>query len=403
MSVDNKVPGKTPDANEYDRAWLGMLAALTGAGYLKVQAVVELLEEAEKTDELPSMPVNTARAALNWLMMNGYTDAQTEHVATEQLLEQLRTCTVPAHVRSDMSALATLDPRFDDAMRQHDKLAMRRFKRWAALGSVGAAVVIGGIVLWTMFPFTPACDARDTRRTLSAIGIGTAMQVSLDSLKFTRKPPAGHLVSFSDETEVGYDEQTGSRACTAKLIVDGKDLGEKTGYVVERVPGSRRDFRVRTMPVEFVMASYTGSALDKKLGAPVGRDAMRAAMVAALHRLDGPLAARAPSSDEPRWRGGDSPKSMADSVQNVLPTADCRALDSGRYACPVQVEFRDGLLDVLGAMPYRLLKGEFVFERDGSGWKVADGFYEAFAKSLVSSRFGIDNEANAATHPEQGQ
>jgi hypothetical protein len=185
--------------------------------------------------------------------------------------------------------------------------------------------------------------------------------------------------------------------------VDRKDVGEKIGYVVERQPGGRRDFRVRTMPVAFVMASYTGSALNRKLGAPVGREAMHAAMVEALHRFDGPQAARAPSSYEQRWRGDDTPKTMADSVQNVVPTADCREVDSGRYACPVQVEFRDRLLEALGAMSCRLLKGEFVFERDGSGWKVADGFYETFAKSLVSGRIGIDNETNAAAHPEQGQ
>jgi hypothetical protein len=178
MSVDNNAPGKKPDGGEYDRAWMGMLAALTSAGYLKAEAVLELLEEAEKTDELPAMPVDTARAALNWLVMNGYSDPQTEHVATEQLLEQLRTYTVPAHVRPDISVLATLDPRFDDAMKQHEKLAMRRFKCRAALTVGGTAVVIGGIVLWTMFPFTPACDASTTKKTLFGLGIEASVRAS---------------------------------------------------------------------------------------------------------------------------------------------------------------------------------------------------------------------------------
>ncbi|CAB3799234.1 hypothetical protein LMG28688_04894 [Paraburkholderia caffeinitolerans] len=405
MSTDFNATDQTQAAGQNDDAWLTMLAVLQGTGYVKKESVQKLLDEVREQGEPPPMPVVSARAALDWLIMNGYTDAQAEQAATERLLEQLRTRTVPDYLLPAMPVLERLDPSLSKAIDEHSKHRMRQAKRKLLLSIGGPLVLAGGYVLWTMFPSTPGCDASSTRKTLMLIAVDVGVSAMHDP-KILLSGEGPQSIFFTHETEVGYDDDTGTRACTASIETGGKDSGEKAGYVVERVPGSRSDFRVQMLPVEVIMARYTGSALNKKLGAPVGREAMRTAIVAGLRKLDGDAAELAPSygkslpGDDPDAE----PKTLADSVQEVLPSADCRALDGGRYACPVQIEYRDQLMGAIGAMPYRQLKGEFVFERDGGGWKVADGFDKTFMQSIVNSRFdAIKGKPDAAAPPPQAQ
>ncbi|MCL2160751.1 MAG: hypothetical protein FWH56_02520 [Betaproteobacteria bacterium] len=268
----------------------------------------------------------------------------------------------------------------------------------AILKGIGTVAVLGGFVYWLLIPTsTPGCNAKETQNALFRLSIPSTKDITRNMMN----PRGSTSFSFRNPTELNYDAETGIRSCMANVFASSRgigedyvpstDTGEKIGFTIERDPDKSGDFIVRTVPIEFLKARIASKdTTDKKFGTPVGRDAMQKAVMAGLRKIDKDTSARMPGLRHQRSRD-DTPLTYADNVKNVLPTADCRELDEGRYGCPVQIEFRDFLLGAIGASPWLLLKGEFVFVREGNEWKVADDFSNTFMQAIVKSRFGIDD------------
>ena len=266
---------------------------------------------------------------------------------------------------------------------------------------IGTVAVLGVLVYWLFLPTsTPSCDSEKIRDTLFRLSLKANIKNSMQRM---RNPEGTASFHFHNPTELGYDKETGTRSCMASIYASirdsdkdyapSRDTGEKIGFTIERDPKDSDGFIVKTAPIEFLTArtaSKDKNKTNKNLGAPIGRDAIQTAVVEGLHNIDKNLTARMPSYKN-RRPGDNTPKTYAESVNNVLPTADCRELDEGRYGCPIQIEYRDNLLGAIGASPWKLLKGEFVFVREGKGWKVDDGFDKAFMEAVVRGRFGIDS------------
>jgi hypothetical protein len=227
---------------------------------------------------------------------------------------------------------------------------------------------------------TPLCSSSSAREALLGLERKFLMQQKTDAAAMLAAKDVSSL-SFRYKSEVGYDKEAGSRGCIADLTVNGEAGDQEVGYVIE--PNSNRtDFDVRLLSVEFVRARYAAGILNKKLGAPVGREAMRVAIIAALKEFDDQMMRRRPTS----MSKAGNVINMADGVGAVLPTADCRALDAGSYSCPLQVEFNDKFMAMLGQQPFRLLNEEFVFNKTGDGWQVTEESGKAFAFKIVRER-----------------
>ena len=271
------------------------------------------------------------------------------------------------------------------------------------LKGIGTVVVLGGFVYWLFMPTsTPGCGAKETQDTLFRLTLNANIKNSMQRL---RNPGGSASFHLRNPTELGYDKETGTRSCMASIYARpdesaglSKDTGEKIGFTIERNPEKSDEFIVRTVPIEFLKARNASKAAadnaskgkaGNDFGAPVGRDAIQAAVMEGLRMID--KNSYAPSLRNRRSRDGTS-FAYADNVQNVLPIAVCRELDENRYGCPLQIEYRDALLGAIGASPWMLLKGEFVLVREGSGWKVDEGFSKAFLEAVVRGRLGIDDD-----------
>ncbi|MDR0480345.1 MAG: hypothetical protein LBG66_00500 [Gallionellaceae bacterium] len=372
-------------------AWGATLLAFRVFGYITQEDAERFFNSLPESGEWPA-PDDSPRAIFDWLTLNRYTDTATGQTATEQLLVRLRDRKLsPDQIRL-VNVIRKLDPRIERALARHNRGSLFQFFALCC----GVLAVVGGGIYWLWFAdSTPACDARSVKNALSSIGFDVTLKTRIDSaMQPDQKIP---FVSFSQYTEVGYDKENHTRACKADIVLDAEDANEQVGYIVMPDKDSSSGYAVKTMPVEFLEARYAGAALNKNLGQPVGREAIQAAVMAGLNELDRKVSARSPGLF---GRDDDKMQTLAGSVSSVLPTADCRQLSADRYSCPVQIEYKDPLLAALSSImgpPYKLLKAEFVFERNGDGWKVGDDFDETFSKVIAGSRVVTSKKRRGGT------
>ena len=364
-------------------AWGATLLAFRAFGYIKPEDAERFFNDTSESDGWPTAD-DSPRAIFDWLTLNRYTDTATGQTATEQLLARLRDRKLsPDQIRL-VNVIRKLDPRIERALARHNRGSLFQFFALCC----GVLAVVGGGIYWLLSPSAaPDCDARNVTAALFSIGLDAALKNQMSPSAILSHQDS-HSVLFTKYTEVGYDKENRTRACKADILLDAENTGEQIGYIVAPASdkNSHDDFEIRTMPVEFLTARYTGAALNKNLGQPVGREAIQAAVMAGLNELDRKVSARSPAFS---GRNDDQIPTLADRVSSVLPTADCRQLSADRYTCPVQIEYKDPLLAALSRImgsPYKLLDAEFTFERNGGGWKVGDDFDETFSKAIVGSR-----------------
>jgi|GEM_PF-6541790 len=253
---------------------------------------------------------------------------------------------------------------------------------WQGFAIAAIIVVVIPLVIFGINKPAPAPDPAFTLGPAPACGSTYAL-VTLDSIRrsfeSSEAPEKKHSIGFSHYAEIAYDKENLTRACKTDFILDGKETGEQMGYTIK--PYKNGDFTLEKIPVEILLARYTGPALDKTLGQPLGREAIRTAIIVGLYKID------EDSRQSSSFRQLEKQNNLASEtarVSGIVPTGNCYSLDVNLFVCPVQFEYRDLLLTVfrgrLGS-PIRLVQAEFIFERDGKSWKTTDEFPQTFYKA----------------------
>ncbi|WP_250529099.1 hypothetical protein [Caballeronia sp. ATUFL_F1_KS4A] len=376
---------------------LQTLAVLNSCGYIDDKTALRVLESMDQMSEI-DLRFDSARAMLDWLIQEGFLDEQAAEAAAVRFVETLETDKAPEDLLQYESVVGQIDPRFRApfaafAARTRKKVKRRMIGYASAFCVIFAAV--GAYTLWSAS--TPSCAATSTKDALFRIGVQSKTDLATKRPGLSLNDDRDLTPRFSDFQEVGYDDGDRSRGCTA--VIKAGEATSPIGYVI-RPREKNGEFEVHTYPYEYVAARYNEAGLNKALGAPLGRDAIRAAVIAGIKGIDDRVGRRSPSHHKPVY-GEDVPRTMEARVIGVLPAADCRRIDDHSYACPVLVDYKDDLLSVIGAMPYVQLKGEFVFERDRDAWKVANGFDDKFLNTLVNGRVRNTLGADAAQKMQQ--
>ena len=359
-----------------------MLVALKLGDYITGEQVNEAQQRLDEDAEA-ELKGNTIRGMLDWLIAEGYTDQETEASATGRLMEE-RFDDINAQV-SLLFLLRELDPlRFEKRAEALIGMALKEQKRKQRLFSAGAfavLIVIGAYMLWPAS--TPSCGASNTVKAVGSIMIRARIDATLKNPILMTDTDSQSHPRVSNYREIGYDEGTRSRGCVADLAV----ADEKTaiGYVIRPDEKSKSDYAVQMFPSGYVTARYDAKGLNKKLGAPLGREAISASFMAGVARLDADLATISPNYGKPLLDHGE-PSTKANSILGVVPAADCRRIDGDHVSCPLLIDYRDDLLEAIGVISLLQLKGDFVFVKDGSGWKTSDDFPKTLTQAIVERR-----------------
>jgi hypothetical protein len=218
------------------------------------------------------------------------------------------------------------------------------------LKSIAVLAALGGFGYWLSLPaLTPACGAERVRDALFRISLKTNRQL-MDSTQRMLRPQDSVSFSVRNPTELGYDEETGTRSCMVDVWArvgdsfQSEDTGEKMGFTIERDPKDDGEFIVKGAPIESLKTRTADKGKGNNgFGTPVGRKAIQEAVMEGLREMDKSLGATMPSYRN-RRPGSNTPKTYAESVRDVLPTGDCRELDKDRYGCPVQMMYQDFLM-----------------------------------------------------------
>ena len=384
------IPENPKKVDEGDRR-VRMLVALNACGYFDDETAVQALQAMSETPEI-DLRIGSTREMLDWLIQQGFVDAQAAQAVADGFVKRLEAGDVPDGIIPHASFVEEIDPRFRAPLAAFVERRRRKMKRvliaWAA--AIPVVIAAGfGVTRW--LGSTPLCTADSTKKALMWIGFKSEMELKRKMPALLLKDNSHAAMTFENESEVGYDDSDSSRGCTA--IAKSGDDTSRVGYVIRPSKEGKNEFEVRTYPYEYVTARYSPAGLNKLLGAPLGRQAIHDAMMKGVSGIDGRVKSVSPNYGKPS-PGSDEPMTMESSVIGVMPAADCRAIDARQYACPVLIDYKDPLLEAIGAMPFVQLKGEFAFARDGDGWKVADGFDQKFLETLVNGRvrnvFGPD-------------
>ncbi|ASL43016.1 hypothetical protein bAD24_I05980 [Burkholderia sp. AD24] len=388
MKIDSSNTLNGTEPQDDDR--LTTLAVLEFKEYIGAEPAEAARQRLIEHPEI-QFETGATRQLLDWLIAENYTDRDTEEKATLQTLQWSQDPSVEIDKRlAILMFTRAIDSRID--ARLHTLATDRQKKKAKTSLLINAAVVVvilGGFGIYRLMPdSTPSCTSSSTTSALDSLFFEGAMK----SMAGAQMLANGGLPHARNYREVGYDSRDHSRGCLA-------DLGsgaEKTqiGYMVRRTPDDKDNFAVQAFPPEYISSRYDAATLNNTFGKPVGRENMESAIKAALTKVDGQIhgpAARSQKTDD-----GDQPATLADSVLDVVPTADCKQLADGRQSCPVTIDYRDDLMAIVGAPAVTKVRGEFVFVKNGGEWAASDDFPEAFMKAVVGGRIDRLQQRKAA-------
>ena len=387
MKIDSSNTLNGTEPQDDDR--LTTLAVLEFREYIGAEPAEAARQRLIEHPEI-QFETGATRQLLDWLIAENYTDRDTEEKATLRTLQWSEDQSVEIDKRlAILMFTRAIDSRID--ARLHALAADRQKKKAKTSLLINAAVVIvilGGFGIYKLMPdSTPSCTSSSTTSALDSLFFEGAMK----SMAGAQMLANGGLPHARNYREVGYDSRDHSRGCLA-------DIGsgtEKTqiGYMVRRTPDDQDKFAVQAFPPEYISSRYDAATLNNTFGKPVGRENMESAIKAALTQVDdqvhGP-AAQSQKADD------DQPASLAESVLDVVPTADCKQVADGRQSCPVTIDYRDDLMAIVGAPAVTRVRGEFVFLKNGGQWAASDDFPEAFMKAVVGGRIDRLQQRKAA-------
>nr|WKF58947.1 hypothetical protein HUO10_003449 [Paraburkholderia busanensis] len=381
---DNQQGLNGTETPEDDR--LTMLAILEFKEYIEAEPAETVRQRLIARPEIQFEPA-TVRRMLDWLIAEKYTDRDIEEKATLQTLQWSEDNSVDIEKRlAILLFIREIDPRIDARLHALADLRKKKAKRSLLINFGVIAAILGGFGIYALMPdSTPGCTASSTTAALHSL----LFEGALKSMAGAQMLAKGGMPAVRNHREVGYDSKDHSRGCLAD-IGDGAEK-EAIGYMVLRTPDDKDKFAVQAFPPEYIQSRYDAAALNNTFGKPVGRDNMESAIKAALAKFDeqthGPALVRK--------EGEDLPPTLAESVLDVVPSADCKTVADGRQSCPVAIDYRDDLMAIVGAPAVTKVRGEFVFVGSGNSWTMADGFPEAFLKAVVNGRIDRLKERNA--------
>lgn len=388
-----------PESGE-DDARLGMLVVLEVGDYLTEEQAGQARQRLKDTpDEIPVS--DDIRHLLDWLIVEGYTTAEAEAKATRNLMEtrfdDIRAQLVLLQLLKDLDP-TQFERRFDELVKLTQSEQKRR-QAFIGLGGLAVALAIGAYLMWPAS--TPTCGASETVKALNSIMFDVRMDMIRKNTMATRDLGSETYPRISNHREIGYDESNRSRGCVADMSVG--DLHSTIGYAVRPAAKGEGGFVMQALPPKYVTARYNQQGLNPKLGAPLGLEAISTAFFAGVARLDSKLSSMSPSYGKP-LPGDDTPTTMVSNVLGVVPAADCKQIDSDHVSCPLLIDYGNRLFDVVSVPLILQLKGDFIFVKDGSNWKMADDFDETLTKAIVERRiakvFGPEVEVADKTNAQ---
>jgi hypothetical protein len=215
-----------------------------------------------------------------------------------------------------------------------------------------------------------SCSDTSVRNTLRSI----ARDVGFDALLKDPSNRNAMFVTVAGEQEVGYHRETRTRGCIA--LVGSRDKISKIGFEIMPSPPDSNKFSVQTRPASYIYSKFSAEDPDANVGTTVGREAMTAALKEAA-KHEGFAQNRTLKKEE---------AAHTDDILSVNPTANCTEVSENHYRCPVEIDYQDSLISVIGRNTLLTLKGDFTFIKDKDVWTVSDDFWTEFATAMVDAR-----------------
>lgn len=267
-----------------------------------------------------------------------------------------------------LDILRPLDPAYVgkhiDAMRAKQRKAT--FLKWGG----GALILLAVFTYWWLPKKPPSCSDTGVHNTLRSI----AREVGFDALLKDPSNRSAMFVTVAGQQEVGYDRETRTRGCIA--FMGSRDKTSKIGFEIFPSPPDSNKFSVQTRPASYIYRKFSAADPDANVGAPVGREAMTAALKEGA-KHGGFTKNRTLKTEE---------AAQANAILSVNPTANCTEVSENHYRCPVEIDYQDSLMGVVGRNTLLTLKGDFTFIKDNDVWKVSDDFWTEFAAVMVDAR-----------------
>ncbi|HSC81867.1 MAG TPA: hypothetical protein VLC08_16020, partial [Chitinolyticbacter sp.] len=317
----------------------------------------------------------TLAGLLAWLQSKGEIS---EAACTERTRELCQAQRDNPNLRA-LEFLSEIAPQeVEEIMHFHERRQHSESRR-ALLNTVAffALLVIGGLIYLFWPVRAPSCDDSDTQATLEKLWFTTSVRTRTEHLLLGDKAIPSH--SFKDMGELGYDEESDTRACKVTLVMDGEP--SPLGFLIH--PADKGDgdhYQVQMRPLEYVTARFGKNAYARDLGQPIGAAILDTAV------RDGIKAMNEGNASLRRLRRMRNEDDAEDPVLGVLPTANCSKLAGGLQSCPVLIDYDDALQSLVGGSGLVQLHAKVTLQQSAGQWRVTEHFAEEFAKALLETR-----------------
>ncbi|WP_255991965.1 hypothetical protein [Chitinolyticbacter albus] len=347
--------------------WQAGVNQLSQFGYIEPAQRKALIASSEP---IPAQAATLA-GLLAWLQEQGGISAAACTERTRELcLAQRDTPNLRA-----LEFLAEIAPQGVEEIVQFHELRRHSESRRALLNTVAffALLVIGGLIYLFWPVRAPSCDDSDTKATLEKMWFTTSVQTSTQRLLQGDKAIPSH--SFKDMGELGYDEESDTRACKVTLVMDGEP--SPLGFLIHPADkGDGDNYQVQMRPLEYVTVRFGKNAYARDLGQPLGAAALDTAVRDGIQQInESSTALRRLHQDD-----------AEDPVLGVLPTANCSKLAGGLQSCAVLIDYDDALQSLVGGSGLVQLHAKVTLQQSAGQWRVTEHFAEEFAKALLETR-----------------
>ena len=267
----------------------------------------------------------------------------------------------------------------DEALASASAQAKKR--NWL-VSLLGAGVVLfAAYQAYQWIDAVPACDSSSVTEPILEMMSSTAGRIDPNHVLGSPK--------LSQIREVGHASARHQRGCTANVELDGESL--PYAYVIAPLSDKNETIAItgaHRAIVEARFANITKNGDFANKAEPIGRDALEAAMRAALEHNGPALHGLLNPIDPVKALFSNVSFERIREITEIEPVGACRELQRGiRYACKVMVERNDPILQMIGKTS-EIVEGEFTFERAGEGkeWRMSEDFASAFASALHEAR-----------------
>ncbi|AMC34512.1 hypothetical protein VN23_07805 [Janthinobacterium sp. B9-8] len=313
------------------------------------------------------------------------------HYIPQQEAEQRKTYLFSGQVETSLltesfiHALKALD--FDrttsmlQVRQEQNKASDKRIVRWGCavlvlfiVGVIGFKGLKQQAVTEPLPATTLLCNAENVESSVSVTLYQMEAKNNLFRPSANKEQQRSHI---HPAEEIGYDQQSGSRACRVVFESEGEKIA--VGYLIAPEKEKTESFSLTFRPVDFLSVRFGPKALDPALSGPLSSEVLNQAVRDGLKSIDAAV-------ENKGARGLKDKTSRIDGLWGVLPDGKCTSSAKEQLSCPVLIDYTASLLTAMEGSVDLQFKATIDLKKVGDKWVVGDDFISQFMKPLALAR-----------------